>query len=151
MAPQVVKPEVVEQLCKSSVPLFDHLNVSFEILEDGIVRCYLPFDRKSNNHLNSVYAGVQFCIAEVLGGIGFMTAAISGYVPLLKGMNINFVKPALTDLTAEVCFSESDIQKMKAQLEAEGRYDFELESKIQDTSGTVVATGKALYAIRKMR
>ena len=74
---------------------------------------------------------------------------ISGYVPILKCMNVDFLKPALTDLTAEVCFSESDIQKMKAQLEAEGRYDFELESKIQDTNETIVVMGKALYAIRK--
>lgn len=151
MKKQVIKPDVVERLCKASVPLFDHLNVSFEFFDDGRIRCHLPFDRKIGNHMNSVYAGVQFSIAEVLGGICFMTASVSGYVPLLKSMDIKFTKPALTDLTAEICFSESDIQDMKAELESVGRYDFELNSTIQDTRGNQVATGKALYAIRKMR
>lgn len=151
MKKQVVKPEVIEKLCKSSVPLFDHLNVSFEFIDGGIVRCHLPFDRKISNHLNSVYAGVQWSIAEVLGGIVFISAGVSGYVPLLKSMHIDFLKPAMTDLTAEVCFTDDDVVNMKQALDADGRYNFELKSNVRDASGIVVATGLAVYAIRKMR
>ncbi len=145
-----ISAENVEKFCKSSVPLFDHLNIKFEFLDDGVIRCHLPFDRKVSNHLNSVYAGVQWSIAEVLGGIAFATSSVPGFVPLLKSMNIEFKKPAMTDLVAQVCFTEGDAEKMQQALKAEGRYNFELKSTVQDTQGNVVAEGLAVYAIRKM-
>jgi uncharacterized protein (TIGR00369 family) len=146
-----MKPEVIEQLCKNSVPLFEFLNVSFEFNNDGVFRCHVPKERKVSNHLGSVYAGVQWSLAEVLGGIVFLSSGINGYVPILKSMNINFIKPALTDLVSEVCFTSDDVDTMQKSLDIDGRYDFELESKIKDINGNVVATGHAVYAIRKMR
>jgi uncharacterized protein (TIGR00369 family) len=146
-----IKPEIIEQLCKNSVPLFEFLNVSFEFLDDGIFQCHMPIERKVSNHLGSVYAGVQWSLAEVLGGIVFLSSGINGYVPILKSMSIDFTKPALTDLISEVCFTSRDVDKMKKALDQEGRYNFELLSKVKDTSGNIVATCHAVYAIRKTR
>jgi uncharacterized protein (TIGR00369 family) len=146
-----IKSEIIEQLCKNSVPLFEFLNVSFKFLDDGVFQCHMPIERKVSNHLGSVYAGVQWSLAEVLGGIVFLSSGINGYVPILKSMSIEFTKPALTDLVSEVCFTSSDVDKMKTALDKEGRYNFELESDIKDTNGNIVATGHAVYAIRKIR
>jgi len=146
-----ISTENVEKFCKSSVPLFEFLDIKFEFLDDGVICCHLPYDRKVSNHLNSVYAGVQWSIAEVLGGIAFAANSVPGYVPLLKSMNIEFKKPAMTDLKAKVQSSEADALNMKQGLEAEGRYNFELISSVEDIHGNVVAKGIAVYAIRKMR
>lgn len=146
----IISAENVEKFCKSSVPLFDFLDIKFEFLNDGVICCHLPYDRKVSNHLNSVYAGVQWSIAEVLGGIAFAANSVPGYVPLLKSMNIEFKKPAMSDLVASIQFTEQDAFSMKQALESEGRYNFDLKSSVQDTQGNVVAEGLAEYAIRKM-
>lgn len=146
----IISAENVEKFCKSSVPLFDFLDIKFEFLDDGVICCHLPYDRKVSNHLNSVYAGVQWSIAEVLGGIAFAANSVPGYVPLLKSMNIEFKKPAMTDLIAQVRFSDDEALNMKQALENQGRYDFELASNVHDSNGNLVAKGLAVYAIRKM-
>lgn len=146
----IISAENVEKFCKSSVPLFDFLDIKFEFLDDGVICCHLPYDRKVSNHLNSVYAGVQWSIAEVLGGIAFAANSVPGYVPLLKSMNIEFKKPAMTDLIAQVRFSDDEALNMKQALENQGRYDFELASNVHDSNGNLVAKRLAVYAIRKM-
>ena len=146
----IISAENVEKFCKSSVPLFDFLDIKFEFLDDGVICCHLPYDRKVSNHLNSVYAGVQWSIAEVLGGIAFAANSVPGYVPLLKSMNIEFKNPAMSDLVAIIQFTEQDAFSMKQALESQGRYNFDLKSSVQDTQGNVVAEGLAEYAIRKM-
>ena len=146
----IISAENVEKFCKSSVPLFDFLDIKFEFLDDGVICCHLPYDRKVSNHLNSVYAGVLWSIAEVLGGIAFAANSVPGYVPLLKSMNIEFKKPAMTDLIAQVRFSDDEALNMKQALENQGRYDFELASNVHDSNGNLVAKGLAVYAIRKM-
>ena len=146
----IISAENVEKFCKSSVPLFDFLDIKFEFLDDGVICCHLPYDRKVSNHLNSVYAGVQWSIAEVLGGIAFAANSVPGYVPLLKSMNIEFKKPAMTALIAQVRFSDDEALNMKQALENQGRYDFELASNVHDSNGNLVAKGLAVYAIRKM-
>ncbi|MFT6153145.1 MAG: hypothetical protein ACJA0E_000197 [Bermanella sp.] len=146
-----IKPEIIDQICKNSVPLFDFLNVSFEFLADGVFQCHMPKERKVSNHLGSVYAGVQWSLAEVLGGIVFLSSGINGYVPILKSMSIDFTKPALTDLVSEVRFTSNDVNEMKKSLDKDGRYNFELESNVKDINGNIVATGHAVYAIRKVR
>ena len=69
---------------------------------------------------------------------------------MVTSLNIEFKRPALSDITSEALFSEKDVEMMNAALAASGRYDFEMSSTIRDANGEVVAEATGCYAVRTM-
>ena len=63
-------------------------------LRQGYVKCLMPF-RNNGNHIGSMYAGALFTVAEIPGGALFLSSfETSKYFPIVKSMNIDFLKPA---------------------------------------------------------
>lgn len=71
-------------------------------------------------------------------------------MPVIRSLNIEFKKPAMTDIITEAYFSEQDAEKMNTAMESDGRYDFELKINIKNASGEIVSEVKGSYAIRLM-
>ena len=64
----------------------------------------------NGNHFGVVYAGVQFTVAEILGGIiALATFDSAKYYPLVKNVDIKFTGMARTDLRAEASLDEDEI------------------------------------------
>jgi acyl-CoA thioesterase FadM len=70
------------------------------------------------------------------------------YVPVVKSLDIDFKRPALTDLTSEAYFSDEEVEVMNTALASTGRYDFTLRSVIRDANDEVVAEATGCYAVR---
>lgn len=103
----------------------------------------------NGNHFGVIYAGVQFTVAEVLGGIiALSTFDTSKYFPLVKNLDISYLKMANSDLRAEARIDEETIERIAAEAESNGKSDFTLESQITDANGVVVATTRGLYQLR---
>ena len=61
----------------------------------------------NGNHFGVVYAGVQFTVAEILGGIiAIASFDAAKYYPLVKKVDIEFTAAARTDLRAEASLDE---------------------------------------------
>ena len=69
-------------------------------LERGYVETTAPFEG-NGNHLGTMYAGVLFTVAEVIGGVmAAVTFDMTKVVPLVKSMEIDFKRPARSDVVA---------------------------------------------------
>jgi hypothetical protein len=93
-----------------------------------------------------VYAGALFSVAEVPGGVLFASAFdISRFYPIVGDMSIRFAKPAMTDCIVDARMSDEEIDRVTADLEANGKAKYVLEQEVRDANDVVVATTSATY------
>lgn len=102
------------------------------------------------NHFGAMYAGSLFTVAEMLGGVlGFNTFDLDGFVPIVKSLEIKFLKPASTRVRAAASLNEDEIARIEADARANGKAEFVLTAEITDEAGTVVAATEGVYQVRK--
>jgi len=69
------------------------------------------------NHVNMMYAGSLFSLAELPGGavvLGVFDPAV--YFPVVIELTIQYKKPAMTDITVKVSLSDAEIARISAEL-----------------------------------
>ncbi len=141
----------IEQWAKSTLPVYEFMDLSVVSVSNGVYQCFVPLTKNTGNHINTVHAAFQWASAEILGGLVVLTKrSEEKYVPVVKSLNIEFKRPALSDITSEALFSEKEVEMMNSALAASGRYDFELSSIIRDADGEVVAEATGCYAVRTL-
>ncbi|OBB03674.1 thioesterase [Mycobacteriaceae bacterium 1482268.1] len=103
----------------------------------------------NGNHFGVVYAGVQFTVAEMLGGvIALATFDPAKYYPLVKNVDIKFTGMARSDLRAEADLGEDDIARIEAEAAEKGKADFVLDAVVSDEGGQTVSVTHGLYQLR---
>lgn len=102
------------------------------------------------NHFGVTYAGSLFSVAEMLGGIigGFFE--VPGAIPLVKRLEIDFTRPAMTAVTASTTLAEEEIARVQAEASETGKSNFELLTEVVAEDGTVVARTHGFYQLRVM-
>ncbi|MDE0803236.1 MAG: PaaI family thioesterase [Acidimicrobiales bacterium] len=121
--------------------------MGLEVLHAERGRCVLRLPFEPNiNHVNMIYAGSMFTLAEMPGGVLF-TAAFdtSRFAPVVGEMKVRFAKPAMSALLVDARMSDEEIERVAAELDENGRARWELDQDIVDESGTVVASASAVY------
>lgn len=119
-------------------------------LEPGYVKMMMPL-QPNINHVGTMYAGALFTLAELPGGAIFLsTFDASLFYPLIKGMDIKFLKPASTDITVEVRLSPDEAAKIQERANEAGKADYEWECELKDANGQVVAVSANRYQLRRM-
>lgn len=135
----------------TSIPLVASTRIEVVELERGYARTTAPFEG-NGNHLGTMYAGVLFTVAEVIGGVmAAVTFDMTKVLPVVKSMEIDFKRPARSDVFAEARLDDATIKAATAAAEAEGKGPYELRATITDSEGTVVATTVAQYQVRPHR
>jgi len=126
--------------------------MGLEVLELAPRRVTLRMPLAGNeNHIGIMYAGILFTTAEIPGGALFLTSFdVTKYVPIVKGMDIRFKKPATTDVTITAEISQAEVDRINRELEAVGKSDFTLNGEIKDANGVVVCESKGFYQIRRI-
>jgi len=143
--------EQAEELSKGMFPLYGFMDLKIEQMSDGVFRARVPFIDNNKNHMQTMAAPIQWAIAEMLGGlVWFVSQASDKHVPIMKSMNIDFLKPATSDIIAETVFTEADVQIMKEGLAKDDRYDFELKAVVKDSNDVIVSETVGQYAIRRL-
>jgi acyl-coenzyme A thioesterase PaaI-like protein len=91
----------------------------------------------------TIHAAFQWAAAEMLGGLVVLSNRTNDkYVPDVKSLSIDFIQPALTDVTSEAVFSNEQVKAMNTAMESVGRYGFDLASVIRDTEDKIVAEAR---------
>lgn len=108
----------------------------------------------NGNHFGALYAGSLFTAAEVLGGLIPGTTfdfegELAGFVPLVKSVEIRFLRPALGDVQARAEMAPEDRERIPREALANGKSEFVLEAEIVDAAGTVVAATRGVYQVRR--
>jgi thioesterase domain-containing protein len=126
-------------------PFVERAGIELLHFERGRVVMRMPFE-PNINHVQMVYAGALFTLAEVPGGALFAGAFdTKRFYPIVGDMSIRFTRPAMTAVTVDARMSDEEIDRVTAELEANGKAKYVLEQELRDGSGEVVATTSATY------
>jgi acyl-coenzyme A thioesterase PaaI-like protein len=117
-------------------------------LDSGYARVEMPHDVNAN-HLGTFYAGSLFILAEVVGAALFSGSFDSKrFAPIVKNMQIRYVRPALTDVLGEARLSNDEIDALRQRAETKGKADHALRCELADTAGNVVAIAECVFQLR---
>ncbi len=125
--------------------------MGLEVLEAAPGRAAARIPTGPNvNHFGVSYAGSLFSVAEMLGGIigGFFD--VPGAIPLVKRLEIDFTRPAMTAATARTTLSDDEIARVQAEATENGKSNFELLTEVTGEDGVVVARTHGFYQLRVM-
>ena len=127
-------------------------NAGFEVerLERGFARCRMPF-KGNANHIGTMYAGALFTLAEMPGGALFLSSFDTAkFFPVVKAVNLRFLKPAKGDVWVTATLGEDEIQRIEREAADQGKSDFILTLELTDAAGTVLASSEGHYQLRRV-
>jgi acyl-coenzyme A thioesterase PaaI-like protein len=140
--------EMMNTALGSTIPTAHNMGVRVLEARRGFAATAVPVEG-NGNHFGVIYAGVQFTVAEILGGIiSLSTFDSAKYFPLVKNIDISFVGMATSELRAEASLDEETIARVEAEAAERGKSDFTLEATVTDADGKTVATSRGLYQLR---
>lgn len=121
-------------------PYVNMAGLKAELVEERHVRLTLPVAERHLNHVGIAYAGSEFVLAEISGATLFMaTYGTDKYVPILKGVELKFLKPGTKDLVVDISLSEEEAAEKIKEVEERGRGNYFLEIPVCDIDGEQVA------------
>jgi acyl-coenzyme A thioesterase PaaI-like protein len=130
------------------IPRAHQMGVRFVELRPGFVRADLPFEG-NGNHFGTVYAGVIFTLAEVLGGaMHFASFDATTHYPLVRSMSIDFLAPGRGPLSATATLDDATRARVRAEAGVDGKAVFELRAEVVGADGAVVAATVGSYQLR---
>ncbi|HEX7323640.1 MAG TPA: YiiD C-terminal domain-containing protein [Mycobacterium sp.] len=139
---------MINAALEHTIPVAHRMGVRVVEAGRGHAVATVPADG-NGNHFGVVYAGVQFSVAEILGGIiALSTFDSAKYFPLVKNVDIAFVGMAKSQLRAEARLDDETIARVEAEAAERGKADFVLEAVVTDADGQTVSTTRGLYQLR---
>ena len=141
--------EIARQFTEDKIAFVKRMNLKAEVLEPGFVRLRVPL-AGNENHIGSMYAGALFTLAEIPGGALFLTSFdAEHYYPIVKSLNLRFLRPAIGDIRVEARMSSADIERLQALASEHGKADYPLQLQLTAEDGSVVAESEAIYQLRR--
>lgn len=146
--PAAFLAHVAEQL-----PFNAHLGVRVGEVGDGRGEVVLPDADHLVNHVGTVHAVAELAAAEPAGAMaassGVLDLVQQGYVPIVKRMSVEYLKPAKGELRATAEMSEEDASSLRKAAEAGERVAVTLPIQVRDADG-VVAEVTAEYVYKQL-
>lgn len=140
--------QALNRLVGLAVPFATRNHFKVEKLSKGYLRASIQL-KGNRNHMGTLYAGAQFLLAEIPGGVLTISELGSNYVPILKELTMTYLKPAKSDVSVEFTLSPGEIDQIASAAAKHGKTEFTLHGKLLDNKGQCVAQSKALYQVRK--
>lgn len=132
------------------VPVLDAMGLEVTEVAHGRASARIPL-APNVNHFGVVYAGSLFSLAEMLGGVlALASFTVDGCVPLVRRVEIDFRRPARTDVHATATMTDDDIARVEAEARRHGRGDYALAVDVTDSAGEVVASILGHYQLRRL-
>lgn len=140
---------LVNTALEHTIPVAHNMGVRVVDVRPGYAAAEVPMEG-NGNHFGVMYAGVLFTVAEVLGGaIGVASFDNTQFFPLVKDVQISFLRPAKTNVRSEAKLDEETVAAVAKEAEANGKADFELDAELTGEEGTVVARTHGIYQLRR--
>ena len=138
-----------ESLTRALCPIYKFIDLRVESVENGVYRVRIPLSANVQNHLKVFHAGPIWMASEYLGGLLVLhNVDAKKYQPVVAGLDIRFMRPALSDIVSEVIFANEQVDKMRESLDSAGRHDFSTKIVVRDTNATIVAEAEGKYTVK---
>ena len=133
---------------KEFIPVAATMSVEFTDVRRGFVSASVPLEGNAN-HFGVIYAGVIFTVAEVLGGaIHLATFDAATHYPLVKSVQIDFLAPGRSRLTASASLTDDEVERIAAVAAAGAKAPFVLTAEVVGADGELVARTRGDYQLR---
>lgn len=137
-------------MARDLVPVLGAMDLRVVAVGEGSATVEIPA-QPNLNHAGVVYAGSLFSLAEVLGGIiPLVTFDLPGFVPLVRDVQIRFVRPARGAVRATADLAPDEVTRVHDVARENGKAEFMLDTELRSEDGTVVATTRAVYQMSRM-
>jgi acyl-coenzyme A thioesterase PaaI-like protein len=121
------------------------LNESFRY-----IRVEMPLTKLNSNYVGTQFGGSMYAMTDPFYMLMLIQNLGSDFIVWDKAANIEFIKPGRKRVIAEFRLNEAEIEEIRVQAIANGKYVFDREVLIQDTDGLLVAkVTKTLYVRHK--
>ncbi len=141
----------IYSLFDNIIPFATRAGIKARRLDKEGVEIFMPLE-PNKSHVGTLYAGALFTLAEMTGGaivvVYFMEHEI---MPLVKSVNIRFLKPVHTDVTAGYVLDREEAARIVDQAHKNGKLDFQVKIEIKDENGVVVSDAEAVYQLKHMK
>ncbi len=138
---------VMNRLIGLSIPFVRRNDFKLIELRKGYLKASIPI-KGNKNHIGTMYAGAEFLLTEVPGGVISIFEFGLRYFPILKEVTIRYLLPATSDLTIEVFMTQTELDEIQKKADEHGKCDFTLNLDLKDVTGAVVAQSVAVYQLR---
>lgn len=140
--------ELAKKMLEGGIKFVANTGLRVVELRRGYVKCLMPF-AGNGNHIGTMYAGALFTVAEIPGGALFLSSFdATKFYPIVKELDLRFLKPAKGDVTVEFGLDDIHIASLSAQAAEKGKAEFILEGQLKTADGTIVAESRGVYQIR---
>jgi acyl-coenzyme A thioesterase PaaI-like protein len=140
--------DMMNDAMATTIPAAHRMGIKAVEARRGYAAATVPLEG-NGNHFGVVYAGVEFTVAEILGGIiAIASFDAAKYYPLVKKVDIQFTGMARSDLRAEATLDEGELRRIETEAAANGKADFTLDAVVRDEAGDTVAVTRGLYQLR---
>ena len=130
------------------IPVAATMGVEFTEVRGGFVSASVPMEGNAN-HFGVIYAGVIFTVAEVLGGaIHLATFDAATHYPLVKSVQIDFLAPGRSRLTATAQLTDDEVERIAAVAATGAKVPFVLTAEVTGADGELVARTRGNYQLR---
>lgn len=114
-------------------------------MEQRHIVTHLPVDPLHMNHVGIVYAGSYFMLAEASGASLLKCTYGSKYVAIIKSANLDYLRPAKTDLVVDISMTEEESEERIAYVKANGKGRYPMEIPVMDSTGELCAKVNVVY------
>ncbi len=140
--------DMMNDAMATTIPAAHKLGIKATEARRGYAAATVPLEG-NGNHFGVVYAGVEFTVAEILGGIiAIASFDAAKYYPLVKKLDIEFTAAARSDLRAEASLDEDELRRIETEAGEKGKADFVLDAVVRDQAGQTVAVTRGCYQLR---
>lgn len=137
------------RVLESIIKIVDAMGIRIVDMWDRHVKVLLPL-QPNINHIGTMYAGSLFTVGEYIGGPLFIASFDhTRFYPIVKAINIQFRRPATTDVTVEATLSEAEVEAIQREAEAKGKADWKMDLSIKDQAGEICCLVQGVWQMRK--
>lgn len=142
--------ETIARAAENSFPFITRSGIRVQELDRGYCRLSMPLE-PNVNHVGTMYAGALFTLAELPGGILYLTSFDTArFYPIVKDMRIRFRRPATGEVSVEARVDDSELTRIQQEAETHGKCEFTWTMTLTDAQGEVVATSENVYQLRRI-
>lgn len=133
------------------VKIIEKMGIRIVEMRDRYVKVLLPLE-PNVNHIGIIYAGSLFSVGEYIGGPIFVASFdYTKFYPIVKAVNIQFLKPATTDVTVEAALGEAEAEAIQREVEAKGKADWKMDLEVKNQAGEVCCLLQGIWQLRKWK
>lgn len=138
----------VKAIAEKSIPFVQRSGLQVLAAKPGYAQCKMPL-RDNENHMQSMYAGAQFTLADITGGVlALASFDTQRFYPTLKDLQMRFLKPAQTDLTCTMSIPLSELQALIHLADENDKAAFVLQGDLRAMNGDIIATATGEFQVR---